>query len=136
MIFSLVVVLRKNIMSEDSVDLNSTPAESTRNRKAQRTMADKQDRGKNTFKIPLTPSSVNMSLKAKPLKIKSVAERKTDLLSKWFDSSAVANRVNSGTMGNGGQEGCELSEKLVDNNSAISVKLSKYRYDGDGGINK
>ena len=64
-------------MSEKSVDLNSTPANSTRMKTRQgRKMADPlTSKGKETFKLPKPPQQ-NTNTKSKQLRIRTVAERK------------------------------------------------------------
>ena len=116
------------------MDLNSTPAESTRFKTRLNKTSDKQH-GDKVFKVPGTPSSV----KSKPLKIKSVAERKSDLLFKW--ATGVRQDKIKETGNNSYDVGDNSHEAMSDDNynlrvASLTNKLARYRYDGEGGINK
>ena len=118
------------------MDLSSTPAESTRlkSRNAKK-MVDRKDKGnadnREVFKIPNPPTNN----KHKHQRIKSVAERKTDLLSRW-GGIAISNGVKCKTnmptnemYDNNGSEGGSKGSP------SVSLRLARYRYTGNRGIN-
>ena len=121
-------------MSDKSVDLSSTPADSTRLKTKQhaRKMEDKRDkRTQEVFKIPNVPNQG----RPKHQRIKSIAERKSDLLSRWGDMGPELNDTQQG----GGDKCCtNMPTDSVKNseNAMLSLKLARYRYSGrEGSIN-
>ena len=125
-------------MSDKSLDLSSTPADSTRlktRRGKKMTSKDTNQGQKNeVFKVPDIPninlnSNVN-STKTKVIRIKSVAERKTDLLSRWSDFPIAINdkgvKEGVGDYTNTNMPGGDNATSK--SNSATAVKLSKFKY--------
>ena len=105
------------------MDLSSTPADSTRFKlRRSKKMADKNK----VFKVPNPPNtqSSNYSTRSKQ-KIRSVAERKSDLLSKW-GGDATDNLLN---LKDKREEAVEGDGPLEFNaTSNIAVKLARFRY--------
>ena len=106
-------------MSDQSVDLSSTPADSTRWKVKQgKKMADKK--GTEVFKVPNIPlTSKNKG------RIRSVAERKSDLLSKWESNCKDATHNPSDN-----NEGVRPLFPIPTSNDSLSTaaKLAKFKF--------
>ena len=113
-------------MSDASVDLSLTPAESMRF-KARRKMAD-TTKGKENFKIPNLPS---VNAKTKQIKIRTVAERKTDLLSRWGpDNCNSLGFKNREVLDQQGNNAAYMGNASSNNSDNTSSKLAKFKYIG------
>ena len=115
-------------MSDKSVDLSSTPADSTRFKLRQnKKMVDNTNK---VFKVPnppsVTGSNSNYITRSKQ-RIRSVAERKSDLLSKWSgECDSPGNSKDK--RGNNNRVDAPLEDNT---NSNAALKLARYRYVGE-----
>ena len=118
-------------MSEKSVDLSSTPAEGTRFKSRQGKSANmaKDKRNKEVFKVPSLPFQV----KSKSVqRIRSVAERKCDLLSKWGEGVTV--EFSNGVKGLDDKVGGTANNIITGDNErrkSTIAKLAQFRYKND-----